>query len=48
MKQKMTSEIAELAGIFAADGSMQKNHICFWEILNQIKNFIINVCQNFF
>jgi len=23
-------EIAEIAGIFAADGSMQKNHICFW------------------
>jgi len=30
MKQKITSELSELAGIFAADGSMQKNHICFW------------------
>ena len=30
MKQKITSEIAELAGIFAADGFMQKYHICFW------------------
>ena len=26
----ITPEIAEIAGIFAADGSMQKNHICFW------------------
>ena len=26
----VNKEIAELAGIFAADGSMQKKHICFW------------------
>jgi DNA-binding transcriptional regulator WhiA len=26
----ITNEIAEIAGFFAADGSMQKNHICFW------------------
>lgn len=26
----LTPAISELAGIFAADGSMQKNHICFW------------------
>jgi intein/homing endonuclease len=30
MKQKITSEISELAGLFAADGSMQRNHLCFW------------------
>lgn len=28
--KNITPEIAEIAGIFAADGSMQKNHICFW------------------
>lgn len=28
--KEITPEISELAGIFAADGSMQKNHICFW------------------
>ncbi len=27
---EITAETAELAGIFAADGSMQKEHICFW------------------
>ncbi len=27
---KITPEISELAGLFAADGSMQKNHLCFW------------------
>lgn len=29
-KNIITAEIAELAGLFAADGSMQKEHICFW------------------
>jgi len=28
--KKINKKIAELAGIFAADGSMQKNHLCFW------------------
>ena len=27
---KISPEISEVAGLFAADGSMQKNHICFW------------------
>ena len=27
---EITVEIAELAGFFAADGSMQKEHLCFW------------------
>ncbi len=27
---EINSEISEIAGIFAGDGSMQKNHICFW------------------
>ena len=39
MKQKITSEISELAGIFAADGSMQQNHICFWGNPNADKDF---------
>jgi len=28
--QEITLEISELAGVFAADGSMQEEHICFW------------------
>jgi intein/homing endonuclease len=28
--KKITPKISEIAGIFAADGSMQKEHICFW------------------
>jgi len=27
---KIIPEIAELAGLFAADGSMQREHLCFW------------------
>lgn len=27
---EITPEISEIAGLFAADGSMQKEHICFW------------------
>lgn len=30
MNLKINSNISEIAGFFAADGSMQKNHICFW------------------
>ena len=30
MEINTSLEVAEIAGIFAADGSMQKNHICFW------------------
>ena len=29
-KSLITPDIAEVAGLFAADGSMQKEHICFW------------------
>ena len=39
MKQKITSEISELAGVFAADGSMQKKHICFWGNLSADREF---------
>ena len=28
--ERINAEIAEIAGIFAADGSMQKEHISFW------------------
>ncbi len=42
MKQKITSEISELAGIFAADGSMQQNHICFWGNPHSDKDFYDN------
>jgi DNA-binding transcriptional regulator WhiA len=27
---KLNKHISEIAGLFAADGSMQKKHICFW------------------
>ena len=30
MNEKIEIEISEIAGLFAADGSMQKEHISFW------------------
>ncbi len=27
---KLTPDMSELAGLFAADGSMQKEHLCYW------------------
>src|SRR3989344_3373733 len=36
---KISLEIAELAGIFAADGSMQKQHICFWGNITEDKKY---------
>ena len=32
---KISQEIAELAGAFAADGSMQKEHLCMWGNIHQ-------------
>src|SRR3989344_2435941 len=32
---KLTNELAEIAGAFAADGSMQKEHICMWGSIHQ-------------
>lgn len=36
---KLTQEIAELAGAFAADGSMQQDHICMWGNIHQDKEY---------
>lgn len=36
---KLTPEIAELAGAFAADGSMQRNHLCFWGNITEDRDY---------
>lgn len=48
MKQKITSEISELAGIFAADGSMQKEHMCFWGNPSADRVYYDNHLKNLF
>jgi hypothetical protein len=35
----ITQEQSELAGIFAADGSMQKEHLCIWGNLNNDREY---------
>lgn len=35
---KLTSEISEIAGIFAGDGSMQPKHLCFWGNITEDKD----------
>ncbi len=41
-------EIAEIAGIFAADGSMQKSHICFWGNPKADRDFYDNYMKQLF
>lgn len=45
---KITQEISELAGLFAADGSMQKEHICFWGNITEDKEYYNNVVKGLF
>ncbi len=45
---KITPEIAELAGIFAADGSMQKEHICFWGNMIEDRKYYDIVIKDLF
>lgn len=35
----LTPELAEVLGIFAADGSMQDNHICMWGNITEDKEY---------
>lgn len=35
----LTPELAEVLGIFAADGSMQDNHICMWGNISEDKEY---------
>ncbi|MDP3918359.1 MAG: LAGLIDADG family homing endonuclease, partial [Nanoarchaeota archaeon] len=44
----ITPEIAKIAGLFAADGSMQKNHICFWGNITEDKDFYDNILKPLF
>ncbi len=43
-----TKEIAELAGLFAADGSMQKGHISFWGNIREDREYYDNVIRPLF
>ena len=46
--KEITTEIAELAGIFAADGSMQKKHICFWGNMTEDRDHYDNIIKKLF
>jgi intein/homing endonuclease len=35
----LTPKLAEVLGIFAADGSMQENHICMWGNISEDKDY---------
>ena len=48
MTFKVTPEISELAGFFAADGSMQKAHISFWGDIDLDKHFYDNRLKSLF
>ncbi len=45
---KITPEIAEIAGAFAADGSMQKGHICFWGNISEDREYYDLVLRKLF
>ncbi len=46
--KNITPETAELAGIFAADGSMQREHICFWGNITEDKDYYDNIIEKLF
>ena len=39
MKMNLTKEFAEILGMFAADGSMQDEHICIWGNIYEDKEY---------
>ncbi len=39
---KITPALAEISGMFAADGSMQKEHICMWGNITEDKEYYDN------
>ena len=44
----LNKNIAELAGIFAADGSIQKAHICFWGNITEDREYYNKVIRSLF
>jgi DNA-binding transcriptional regulator WhiA len=46
--QELTREISELAGVFAAGGSMQEAHICFWGNPVEDKEYYDTVLKEYF
>ena len=44
----ITTEIAELAGIFAADGCMQKDYICLWGNISEDREYYDMVIKRLF
>lgn len=40
--------ISEIAGMFAADGFMQKNYLCMWGNIYQDKEYYDNIVNKFF
>jgi len=45
---KLSNQLAELAGAFAADGSMQQKHLCFWGNLTEDKPYYDTILKNLF
>jgi hypothetical protein len=45
---KLNPGISEIAGIFAADGSMQKEHICFWGNITEDKDHYDKIIKSLF
>lgn len=46
---KITKELAEIAGMFAADGCLQDNYICLWGNINEDKEYYDKiVCPLFY
>ena len=44
----VTMELAELAGLFAADGSMQQKHLCFWGNISEDRDYYDFVIKKLF
>jgi intein/homing endonuclease len=48
MKDKLTSELAELAGMLVADGCIQKNYLCLWGNITEDKEYYEEIIKLLF
>ena len=45
---KMLNKIAEIAGMFAADGCLQRDYLCIWGNIHQDKHYYNNIVKPIF
>jgi len=45
---ELTNELAEVLGMFAADGCLQENYVCMWGNIHEDKDYYDNVVCPFF